>query len=689
MNRKAPFPFLFFFITGIAHLIIPFDAYSIQVQQDTLRVTLDEVRIEASRLTETRQQAPFSLRLVSFSREQRQSAAGLSLTEPLQGLPGIWINDRHNYALGERISIRGMGWRTAFGVRGIYVMLDGVPLTMPDGQTILSLMDPSFIRDVELIRGPSSVFWGNAGGGALLLSTKSSITEPFVRARFAIGNLGYYKTEFETGFLSGANRYQLFGSHTWMDGFRDHSRFEAYRFGGNADIELDQTSRMRITASVLESPVSDNPGSLTAEDATANPEMAHPANVNQKARKMTRHGQVGIQYDSFYENGEYRINAYGIGRRLQNPLSFAWIQVDRLAGGLRMTYNHRLDSIDFGIGTDAGIQSDSRRNWANVQGDRGDLQLDQQEEVYNLAGFSRIRIPFGQFALSGGIRVDWLEFHNRDRFFSDGEDTSGNRPFWSVSPMAGITFEQNEWLFFLNFSTGFESPTTTELVNRPDMTGGFNPDLQPERSNSLETGFRTILDDINLTLDTAIFYTWVQDLLSPFRTEEGGDRDFYRNVGSTNQWGAEIYANWEPVDWSEFTFSYTYSNFKFDDSQVLLSLTGYEGNRLPGIPEHRAFGASVFRLKPAILKLEAHYTGWFYVENNNTEKNEAHIIINANVSVPNVRVSNTVSISPFLQMNNLLNTRYNSSVIINAFGGRYYEPAPGINFIGGISVIFN
>ncbi len=658
-----------------------------EAESDTLRVELGEVRIEATRLTETSATAPLAFSTVQISEARRTTTPGLTLTEPLRGIPGVWVNDRNNNAVGERISVRGMGWRAAFGVRGINIHMDGVPLTMPDGQAIMSLIDPAFVKDVEVVRGPVSGFWGNAGGGAILLSTAHFDTEPSVRTRISAGSFGLNKQDFEAGFGSGGNRYMVYGSRLYTDGFRDHSRFEAYRFGGHADIALDDRSRLRLTTALLESPTSDNPGALTTEDAIDMPDMANPGSVNQNARKITRHGQFGANYRLMLSDSDLNVQAWGLGRRLQNPLPFAWIQVDRLAGGVRSTWQQQMQDFSWGVGLDASVQSDSRRNWVNEGGDQGDLTLDQQEDVYSLGGFTRISIPFGAFAVSGGLRFDLLSFRNSDRFMSGNEDASGDRQFSTLSPMAGISYDFGNWLTFLNYSTGFESPTTTELVNRPDMTGGFNPDLQPERSHGFELGTRGQFESLNMKVDAVVFTMQVRDLLQQFQVEADG-RDYFRNVGSTRHSGFEIFTEWEPLPSLLVMASYGYSDFTFSSDEIAEDGESLKGNRLPGIPVHRVNGSVEYRYSDVRLRLESEFSDEYYVNNQNTAVNEAYTLFNLNASWLEAELFPGWRVTPFIQVNNLFDKRYNGSVIINAFGGRFYEPAPGRNWQAGVNVRF-
>ena len=42
--------------------------------------------------------------------------------------------------------------------------------------------------------------------------------------------------------------------------------------------------------------------------------------------------------------------------------------------------------------------------------------------------------------------------------------------------------------------------------------------------------------------------------------------------------------------------------------------------------------------------------------------------------------------SPFIGVQNLTNELYNGNVRINAFGGRYYEPAPELSVYAGMTM---
>jgi iron complex outermembrane recepter protein len=657
-----------------------------QSDTDTLQVRLDEIRVEAARITETGKSAPFSVSIRNRTSEEARTEPALTLDRIMYDVPGVWINNRENPALGERISIRGMGWRAAFGVRGIQMYMDGVPLTMPDGQTVTSVVDPAFISGMELIRGPSSSMWGNASGGVIMLRSDRFTSRPVIRIRGLTGSDGLYKTDAEATFRSGSVNYHFWGSHLRQDGFRDHSRFITTRIGTNLRWLVNDQSLLSLTSTWMNSPTSNNPGSLTKEQASNEPRAANPFNVNQGAGKMNEQAQLGITYRYRNELFEVSTTGYGVIRDLENPLAFAWIKVDRIAYGFRSNAERKFDFISVAGGIDFSRQIDDRKNWGNSGGERGALRLDQKETVLNTAIFSALRGTFDNVTVSTAIRRDWIRFESDDSFLTDG-DNSGSRLFQAWSPSAGLSVDFGQTVLFLNAGTSYETPTTTELVNRPDMSGGFNQDIEPERTVNFETWVRGEIGGNLLRYELAVYSMSVRDRILPFRTEEGGDRDFFRNQGRSLHRGFEIFAGITPYRSTTISGSYSYSKNRFRSADEQLQGESLRNNTIPGLPDHRytiRLEGTLYGFRPA---LQAERVSSYYVNSLNTVKNDAYTVADFRISHTGV-TGKGFTVLPYVQVSNLADERYNSSVIINASNNRYFEPAAGRTFQAGFNVIW-
>ncbi|MEA1607226.1 TonB-dependent receptor plug domain-containing protein [Pseudomonas spirodelae] len=121
----------------------------------------------------------------------------LALDTWLARVPGVFSLNRYNLAQGLRPSVRGFGARGNFGVRGIRVLVDGVPLTMPDGQTELDGLDLGLVERMEVLRGPASVLYGNAAGGVLAIETREPPALPSMQLDLSTASLGYQRTRVE------------------------------------------------------------------------------------------------------------------------------------------------------------------------------------------------------------------------------------------------------------------------------------------------------------------------------------------------------------------------------------------------------------------------------------------------------------------------------------------------------------
>ncbi len=645
---------------------------------DTLEAALPEIEIEAARASETEATAPFSVSILRRTPEDVALDPGLSLETALRGLPGVWINDRGHYALGERLAIRGMGWRAAFGVRGVQALLDGIPMTLPDGQSVLDVADPAFVRQAEVVRGPASLFWGNGSGGVLFLSTVAPADTAFVRLRALGGSYGLRQVSGEAGLPAGRHRLYAFASDVRRDGYRAHGAGRFTRAGAHGSFDAGTRTRLRLTAAFADQDAQ-NPGALTLVQVREDPRQADPRTVATRAGKQSRQAQAGATLHHEMPLGLLSATVYGLVRDLDNPLTFAYVALDRTAGGARLQFQHRAGRTRWGAGADAGWQRDDRRNLDNDAGRPGnETSLDQRETVRNVAAFAYLtHSPAAGLDLTAGARLDAIRFSMDDRLLADG-DQSGARTFSAWSPAFGLSYRAGAALLFATVSTAFETPTTTELVNRPDGAGGFNPDLAPQRTRGFEVGVRGAWPAARLRFDAALFRLAVRDRLLPFQGDDG--RTFFRNAGRNTHDGVEVAARWQPLGAAEVTVAYTGSRFVFDDRAL-------RDRRIPGVPDHHlAAGLTLTRggLRGR-LALEA--VSDAYADDENTAQNDGYVVLDCYVGHTGLRAGGAL-LQPFLTLSNVFDARYNGSLVVNAFGGRFFEPAPGRTVQAGLNLVF-
>src|SRR5438105_14335922 len=193
--------------------------------QDTTGTRLEPVVVEVARgARRSLLELPFAV-TVQTPDSTRPGQRHLSLDETLWLIAGLTVSNRNNPSQDPRLPIRGFGARSAFGVRGIRVLRDGIPLTLPDGQTPVDYLDLESVGRVEVMRGSASSLYGNAGGGVVDLRTSEPLPVPVSGAvRLWNGAFAARRIVAKTSGSAGGFGYQGNVARTESDGYRDHSR---------------------------------------------------------------------------------------------------------------------------------------------------------------------------------------------------------------------------------------------------------------------------------------------------------------------------------------------------------------------------------------------------------------------------------------------------------------------------------
>ncbi len=650
-------------------------------------VVLDTIRVTVARADQRLATLPYAISVATRDEIQRgRVTAGLD--EALATIPGVVVANRYNLSLDQRLSIRGFGARSAFGVRGVKVLLDGVPQTLPDGQGQLTNIDLANVTRIEVLKGSSSALYGNASGGVVSVWTDGARPERFrPLARLAAGSYRLFKWVASAGAPVGAaGSLAVSASRTTTDGFRDHSAADQRQLHASLTQPVGDRTSPRFYARIADSPTLDNPGALTAEQLSMDPAAADARNVNADAGKAVTQAQGAFSIASNLPRGATAsATFFGLTRDLENPLAFAYIQLDRRAYGVRA-----LSSIPITVGSgnhsltagfDAQWQRDDR---VNFNPDRTARTLDQLERVVELGPFVQGTIGISpRITLTVGSRHDRVRFEAADRFFEDDSDDSGERVMSAWSATVGLTYRLHAGFQpYANAGTSFETPTTTELVNRPDGEGGFNLDLDPQHASNYELGVRGDIRSV-ARYSFAAFYSDVRDQLIPFEVPNVPNRTFFRNAGSARHLGAELEIAVRPTQATTVHVAYTYANHEFQDFRTAGDVL--DGNEIPGVPRHYGHLSLRYRSPGGFwAALDNTYSSSYYADDQNTTEVEWWTTTGIRVGFD--RNMGTWQIAPFLGILNLFDRNYVSSVVVNARGGRYFEPAPPRNVYLGLSV---
>jgi len=175
----------------------------------------------------------------------------------------------------------------------------------------------------------------------------------------------------------------------------------------------------------------------------------------------------------------------------------------------------------------------------------------------------------------------------------------------------------------------------------------------------------------------------VRDALIPFEVPDVPGRQFFRNAGRTATAGVEAGVSLEPLRQLRIDAAYTFTDARFRD--YVVGEASFEGKRVPGIAPHRSEVTTTWRTPRGWAAIDLRHQARLPVDDANGAWSRAYALADLRAGVDGIEAGQT-RFSLFAGVQNLLATEYNASVVVNAFGRRYYEPGPARTFHLGGSV---
>ena len=600
--------------------------------------------------------------------------------QALMFVPGVTALNRWNWSVDQRLAIRGHGSRANFGVRGIQVVLDGVPQTLPDGQSQLTLVDLSQAERIVVARGPLGALFGNSGGGLVAVNTPARPRQAW-QATAGAEHAGPAGSRLSINAGGGGQRLggMITGSIFRTDGFRRHSAAEQRRMNASAQWQPTPATTFTARLSMADDPQAQNPGALTRQEYANDAAQAAPNNLLRRADKSVSQHQLSLGLDHITGRLQFEARAWLSGRSLKNPIAAPapespapnrglWIGLDRAVAGARATLTWQASSrIALAGGTDFQRMVDDRVNRAHTAGiPDGSTVVDQREAVTTAAPFAQLLIALSDgWNVRAGVRHDRTAFDVVDHV---DPDATGDRQLAQWSGSAALAWHNQNTSIWLGAGSSFETPTTTELANRPDGSTGLNLSLDPETSFGLDLGIRHSHGDAQYEL--VLWSSATEDAITPF--EEVGGRSFYHNVGSTSRRGVEAAVSYLLGSSCLARISYSGTHATFGDDAIAGDIS-IAGNRLPGMVAH-ALTLGIGRvLGPWQVGLDHSLRSGQYADDANEEWVDGD-----DVGITGLRISRQLGLGRvYLSVDNLLDRQHVATVVVNGGFGRFLEPGAG------------
>ena len=633
--------------------------FAVTSAQDTL--DLEEVVVKSSLLLTGENALPVTISTWSNNGNFR------SIEQELNNVPGVWLTNNSNAAQDYRISIRGFGSRASFGVRGIRILLDGIPQTTPDGQSQIDHLPLHLIQQSEIIRNPAGSRHGNAAGGVLSFFTDNT-NQNQANIRLQHGNFGLFSTDATIHHRLSDNS-KIMGSLNYhkLDGYRKHAGFEnksAYaKFTHQKNEVLHKLSILHF-----DSPYAFDPGGLTLEEVNRNRSQGRERNIIFDAGESVRQSQIAWHYKTPYQSGELETTLHFSPRFFDGKLPFengGIIKLERdFYGGTVLYRTSSKNRFGEGIlGLDFQNQRDHRKRYANRTGMKGEQTMNQIERFSSASGFAIWSVSVGKSIFDLGIRYDNNQVALDDHFAIS--EQRYERQFSRFSPHLGLLWKSSPTTaWFVSLGSGFEVPSLSELSANP-YGSGFNLEIQPMSFNSLDFGLRK--QNPFCRWEVVAFYTTATNELIRYELEDFPDQNFYRNLGESTRYGIEVDASFITFKNHILNGGISLASYEFLEKGVL--------KNLPGLPNTTTNLRWTYNKNNWKIFINSSFIGEYFADNSNEVSVDHYSISNLEIQKQFNFEYTPITIG--FSVYNLTATNYFDNIRINAFGNRFYEPAPG------------
>ncbi len=675
--------------------------------------SLQSVVVTAGRLQSQQFETPAS----TYSVDQNvisNSGTQVNLSDALSLAPGVVSLNRNNYAQDVQISIRGFGARTAFGLRGIRLIADDIPLTTPDGQGQASSISLPSVDHLEVLSGPLAQLYGNSSGGVIQTQTKPASDHPQGSVQSYFGSYGLARTDWQAS--SRLNQLGIVAdlSTFKIDGWRANSAAKREQLNLVTTFDPQEDTRFKVVLNSFRMPKAQDPLGLTQTQLLANPMQAGTNALIDQTQKSVDQDQIGwVMYHSLNADLKLQTRLYhGTRDNTQTQASASaatpqvgsWVGLQRTYDGLGLQLKGRERaqevSWDWIVGMDLDRSNEYRQSGATNYGVITPAPTSVQNVSSNSDLFMQTIVYLNDtWTLTAGARHDQVKIENTN--FTSAA-LGGTSSFSTNTPVIGLTWHVQDRLnLYTNAGLGFETPTTTETAYSlvgSSVVAGFNSGLQASQSHNLEVGAKWI-PSASQWVNAALFHiTTTNDIVA---TTNISGKSVYRNVAQTARDGFELSmmnaSNRHVHEQLALSVVKAQYDSSFSSSAGLIPA----GNTLPAIPQNTLSTALSWSEKgyghkgshaSEGLEVEMDFTArssmWANDTNSTTPTNYGYA---AGYGLLDLKIHERstlgrLNLEGYLGINNMTNRNYVGSVIVNSSNAGYFEPGLPRNWTLGLKL---
>jgi iron complex outermembrane receptor protein len=671
----------------------------------------NEVVVQSGRLEQSQFDAPGSITVVN-SETLRKSGPQVNLSDALTGVPGVVSLNRNNYAQDVAISIRGFGARSAFGLRGIRLITDGIPATIPDGQGQSSTVSFTSADRIEVLTGPLAQIYGNSSGGVIQTFTREAGERPELRTQTFIGSFGMNRTDWQiserTGQVGLVADYSTFA----INGYRQNSDARRQQLNTVVTVDANPDSRWKLIANLYEMPYAKDALGLTQGQLASNPAVAGAGAVADGTRKNVGQNQLGLTldqkldrdlglslraYSGMRNNLQYQASSQPLPPSAPNPVGTwvgLWRHYEGLGAQLKGQGIWSGTRVDWVVGVDRDHSGETRQGGATLNGIQTATAVNRNElnSADNTDFFAQANWYLNEsFTLVTGLRRSNVSLRSQDYLITPtNPDGSGAVNYSATNPVLGLTWHAQDNLnVYANFGHGLETPTLSEVAYRlsgNSIVGQFNPNLAASTSHHVELGTKLAFSQQG-KLNLAWFQIDTSNEIVASLSSLG--QTAYTNASKTHREGIELAAQ---NNWTDQFRSLASSTFmKATYAQGFSNVNA--GNSLPALANNQFYlstqwSQAGFANNPN-KPVPGLHASLDWLARSKLWANDANTAYAPGYGQFNAKIRQTVliedaSLDFYLGIDNLSNKNTVGSVIINQAAQQYFEPGLPRNWVLGL-----
>lgn len=624
--------------------------------------------------------------------EQQQPGVRADSAELLRGITGLQSDSRSNFAQDTRITLRGFGARSAFGVRGLELQVDGIPLTTPDGQGQFSGALLDGVTQVQIQTGPVAALYGNAAGG--VISMKSAAPQ---QNRVSIGSSadeeGLARQTALGEYRSGDFAARVQSTQLNADGNRPHNKAERDQLGAQLYYTFDNGIEARYRFDKEDAPLLQDPLGLTEAQWLADPGQLNSSAEFFNTRKSIDHQQHALSLRQQTGDQRWQLAIWTGERDIQQYLALRGdapansggvVDLSRDFSGANGNYtwdfslaNH---ATHFTLGGEWARMEDNRKGYINNAGAAGDLRRDERDIGENRDAYAILQWQASEgWDWLLGARHSDLDFSVDDHYIipTNNADDSGERHFSQTAEALSTRYQLDQhWSVQAALGEGFETPTLTEMAYT-NGDKGFNNSLNASDNRQRQWGVD--YQNTGLKLGVTAFAISSRNELVVDQSVNG--RTTYRNAAGTERRGVEFNGLWQITQTLEARLAITSLDATYDGGQ-------YDSLQLPGVArlnQYAQINWSPLGNKLLLLSLSGTHRGEVATHDNNAVKAPDYTVLDLAASGA-VALLTSLDLRWWLKLANATDETYVGSVIVNQSNNRAFEPASQRNLAGGVSI---